>query len=50
MTARMGHLGLGAREDMLLQEERSRREVEAYYAAYVRGQGMRVGFVFWIYD
>ena len=48
LTARMGHLGLGAREaagrrkDMLQQEERSRREAEAYYAAYVRGRGLRV--------
>ena len=48
LTAKMGQLGLGAQEaagrrkDMVQQEEGSRREAEAYYAAYERGQGMRV--------
>ena len=48
LTAGMGHLGLGAREaagsrkNMIQQEERSRREAEAFFAAYVRGRGMRV--------
>jgi hypothetical protein len=47
LTARMGHLGVGAREaagrrrDMMQQEQRSRREREAYHAAYVRGRGFR---------
>ena len=47
LTARLGHLGIGAREvagrrhDMMAQEERARREAEAYHAAYVRGRGMR---------
>ena len=45
LSARIGHLGLQAREaagrrrDLILQEERSRREANAYYAAYVRGRG-----------
>ena len=40
----MGHLGQGAREgagrrrDMMLQEERGRREAEAYFMAYIRGR------------
>ena len=31
----------GRRQDMMAQEERARREAEAYHAAYVRGRGMR---------
>ena len=31
----------GRRHDMMAQEERARREAEAYHAAYVRGRGMR---------
>ena len=48
MTARLGHLGIAAREvagrrhDMMVQEERARREAEAFHAAYVRGRGMRM--------
>ena len=40
----MGHLGLqakeaaGRRRDLMLQEERSRREANAFYTAYVRGE------------
>ena len=43
----MGHLGQGAREgagrrrDMMLQEERGRREAEAYFMAYIRGRVRR---------
>ena len=49
LTARLGHLGIGAREvagrrrDLMGQEARARREAEAYHAAYVRGRGMRRG-------
>ena len=48
LTARLGHLGIAAREvagrrhDMMVQEERARREAEAFHAAYVRGRGMRM--------
>ena len=48
LTARLGHLGLEAREaggrrrDLLQQEQSSRREAAAYHAAYVRGRGRRV--------
>ena len=48
LSARIGHLGLQAREaagrrrDLMLQEERSRREANAYFAAYVRGRGRRM--------
>ena len=44
-TAKMGHLGAGAREaagkrrDLVLQEKRVRKE--AHPAAYVRGRGTR---------
>ena len=44
LTARMGHLGVQGREaasrrrDILAQEERSRREANAYHMAYVRGR------------
>ena len=47
-TARLGHLGLEAREaagrrrDLLQQEQISRREAAAYHAAYVRGRGRKV--------
>ena len=47
LTARLGHLGIAAREvagrrrDLMVQEERARREDEAYHAAYVRGRGGR---------
>ena len=47
MTARMGHLGqesrvrAGRRRDLVEQEQRSRKEAEAYFSAYVRGQGTR---------
>ena len=47
LTARLGHLGLGAREaagrrrDLLQQEESSRREAAAFHTAYVRGRGMK---------
>ena len=47
LTARMGHLGQGARDragrrrDMMMQEERGRREAEAYFMAYIRGRGRR---------
>ena len=46
-SVRMGHLGQGAREgagrrrDMMLQEERGRREAEAYFMAYIRGRVRR---------
>ena len=49
LTARLGHLGPGAREvagrrrDLMAQEVRARREAEAYHAAYVRGRGGRRG-------
>ena len=44
LTARLGHLGIAAREvagrrrDLMAQEERGRREAQAYY---VRGRGWR---------
>ena len=47
LKARLGHLGIAAREvagrrhDMMAQEDRARREAQAYHAAYVRGRGMR---------
>ena len=47
LTARMGHLGAearqgaGRRRDLMALEERSRREAEAHFAAYVRGRGRR---------
>ena len=47
LTARLGHLGIAAREvagrrrDLMVQEERARREADAYFAAYVRGRGFR---------
>ena len=47
LTARMGHLGTGAREaagrrrDLVLQEQRGRKEAEAHHSAYVRGRGGR---------
>ena len=47
LTARLGHLGEGARQaagrrgDLMAQEENSRREAEAYFSAYVRGRGGR---------
>ena len=47
LTARLGHLGTaagevaGRRRDLMAQEVRSRREAEAYHAAYVRGRGGR---------
>ena len=47
LTARLGHLGEGARQaagrrgDLMVQEESSRREAEAYFSAYVRGRGGR---------
>ena len=46
-TSRMGHLGEGARagagrrRDMMAQEERGRREAEAYFMAYTRGRRRR---------
>ena len=49
LTARLGHLGEGARQaaagrrDLMMQEELSRREAEAYFMAYVRGRGRRGG-------
>ena len=45
----MGHLGegtrraAGRRNDLMVQEESSRREAEAYFSAYVRGRGSRGG-------
>ena len=45
LVSRMGHLGEGAREAAArrrvwsAQEERSRREGEAFHSAYIRGQG-----------
>ena len=48
LSARIGHLGLQAREaagrrrDLMMQEERSRREANAYFASYVRGRGRRM--------
>ena len=48
LTSRMGHLGEGARDgagrrrDMMAQEERGRREAEAYFMAYTRGRGRRL--------
>ena len=47
LTSRLGHLGEGARQaarrrtDLMDQEERARREAEAYFMAYVRGRGGR---------
>ena len=47
LTSRMGHLGEGAREgagrrrDMMAQEERGRREAEAFFMAYTRGRRRR---------
>ena len=32
----------GRRRDIMVQEERSRREAEAYHAAYVRGRARRI--------
>ena len=49
LEARMGHLGegtrraAGRRNDLMVQEESSRREAEAYFSAYVRGRGSRGG-------
>ena len=49
LTARLGHLGEGARQaarrrvDLMDQEERARREGEAFFMAYVRGRGGRWG-------
>ena len=31
----------GRRGDLMMQEESSRREAEAYFSAYVRGRGWR---------
>ena len=31
----------GRRDDLMVQEENSRREAEAYFSAYVRGRGGR---------
>ena len=48
LSARIGHLGLQAREaagrrrDLMMVEERSRREANAYFTAYVRGRGRRL--------
>ena len=45
LTARLGHLGDGARDnagrrrDLLAQEERARREAEAFFMAHSRGRG-----------
>ena len=33
--------GAGRRRDLMALEERSRREAEAHFAAYVRGRGRR---------
>ena len=47
LTARLGHLGMAAREvagrrrDLMAQEERGRREAQAYYVAAVRGRAWR---------
>ena len=47
ITARLSHLGVGAREaagrrrDLLQQEQSSRREAAAYHTAYVRGRGRK---------
>ena len=47
LTARMGHLGSGAREaagrrrDLLQQEQSSRREAQAYHSAYVSWRGRK---------
>ena len=47
LTARLGHLGEGARQAasrrgvLMAQEESSRKEAEAYFSAYVRGRGGR---------
>ena len=47
LTARLGHLGMeargvaGRRRDLLAQEERSRREAQAFHMAHVRGRGGR---------
>ena len=47
LTSRLGHLGIAAREvagrrhDLMAQEDRARREAEAFHAAYVRGRGRR---------
>ena len=47
LTSRMGHLGEGARDgagrrrDMMAQEERGRREAEAFFMAYTRGRRRR---------
>ena len=44
LTARLGHLGDGARDnagrrrDLLAQEERARREAEAFFMAHSRGR------------
>ena len=32
----------GRRRDMMAQEERGRREAEAYFMAYTRGRGRRL--------
>ena len=47
LTARLGHLGMGAREaagrrrNLLQQEQSSRREAAAFHTAYVRGRGRK---------
>ena len=47
LTARLGHFGIAAREvagrrrDLMAQEERGRREAQAYYVVHVRGRGWR---------
>ena len=33
----------GRRNDLMVQEESSQREAEAYFSAYVRGRRSRVG-------
>ena len=33
----------GRRRDLMLQEERSRREANAFYTAYVRGERTEIG-------
>ena len=49
LTARLGHLGDGARQaagrrqDIMAQEESGRKEAEAFFTAYVRGRGRRRG-------
>ena len=49
LTARLGHLGEGARVaarrrvDLMDQEERARQEGEAFFMAYIRGRGRALG-------